>query len=87
MTIQLTEKHYVLLIRILEIMAPFYGNNFASICKEVGETYDASEAEIQEACNILSAVNVTGPVPAMQETAERLLNIAKNPVIPAKISF
>ena len=84
MTIQLTEKHYVLLIRILEIMAPFYGNNFASICKEVGETYDASEAEIQEACNILTAVNVTAPVPAMQETAERLLKIAKNPVILAK---
>lgn len=84
MTIQLTEKHYVLLIRILEIMAPFYGNNFASICKEVGETYDASEAEIQEACNILTAVNVTAPVPDMQETAERLLKIAKNPVILAK---
>lgn len=84
MTIQLTEKHYVLLIRVLEVMAPFYGNNFVSICKEVGETYGASEAAIQEACNILMEIGVTAPVPAMQETAERLLEIAKKPVILAK---
>lgn len=84
MTIQLTEKHYALLIRVLEIMASFYGNDFASICKEVGETYGAGEGAIQEACSVLTAVNVTAPVPAMQETAERLLNIAKNPVILPK---
>ena len=84
MTIQLTEKHYALLIRVLEIMASFYGNDFASICKEVGETYGAGEDAIQESCSVLTAVNVTAPVPAMQETAERLLNIAKNPVILPK---
>ena len=84
MTIQLTEKHYALLIRVLEIMASFYGNDFASICKEAGETYGVGEDAIQEACSVLTAVNVTAPVPAMQETAERLLNIAKNPVILPK---
>lgn len=84
MTIQLTDKHYDLLIRVLEIMASFYGNDFASIYKEVGETYGAGEDAIQEACSVLTAVNVTAPVPAMQETAERLLNIAKNPVILPK---
>lgn len=84
MTIQLTDKHYDLLIRVLEIMAPFYGNDFAPICKEVGETYGASEDAIREACNIFTAVNVTAPVPTMQKTAEHLLEIAKNPVILAK---
>lgn len=84
MTIQLTDKHYNLLMRILEIMAQFYGNDFASICKEVGETYGASEDAIREACNVLTTVNVTAPVPVMQEAAERLLEIAKNPVILAK---
>ena len=84
MTIQLTDKHYNLLMRILEIMTSFYDNDLASICKEVGETYGASEEAIQEACNIFTAVNVTASVPAMQETVSRLLRIAKNPVILAK---
>ena len=84
MTIQLTDKHYNLLMRILEIMTSFYDNDLASICKEVGETYGASEEAIQEACNIFTAVNVTASVPAMQETVSRLLRIAKNPVIFAK---
>lgn len=84
MTIQLTEKQDMLLIRILEIMAPFYSNDFAPICKEVGETYGASAAAIQATCNIFTAVNVTAPVPAMKETAERLLGIAKNSVSLAK---
>lgn len=77
MTIQLTDKHYNLLMRILEIMTSFYDNDLASICKEVGETYGASEEAIQEACNIFTAVNVTASVPAMQETVSRLLRIAK----------
>lgn len=84
MTIQLTDKHYNLLMRILEIMTSFYDNDLVSICKEVGETYGASEEAIQEACNIFTAVNVTASVPAMQETVSRLLRIAKNPVILAK---
>lgn len=84
MTIQLTDKHYNLLMRILEIMTSFYDNDLASICKEVGETYGASEEAIQEACNIFTAVNVTASVPAMQETVSRLLRIAKKPVILAK---
>lgn len=39
MFIQFTEKQYKLFVRIMQVMQVFYGNDFSSICKEVGEAY------------------------------------------------
>lgn len=76
MFIQFTEKQYKLFIHILQIMQVFYGNDFSSICKEVGETYGARKSDIEKAYTILTDVKVTGPVPAMQNAAKKILNAA-----------
>ena len=62
MYIDFTSKQYFFILHALAIMITFYSNDFSSICKEVGEAYGASEADISSACAALTAVNVTAPV-------------------------
>lgn len=59
MFIQFTEKQYKLFVRIMQVMQVFYGNDFSSICKEVGEAYGAKKADIENAYTILTDVKVT----------------------------
>lgn len=80
MFIQFTEKQYKLFVRIMQVMQVFYGNDFSSICKEVGEAYGAKKADIENAYTILTDVKVTGPVPAMQNAARKILNAALSAV-------
>lgn len=80
MFIQFTEKQYKLFVRIMQIMQVFYGNDFSSICKEVGETYGAGQTDIEKTYTILTDVKVTGPVPAMQSAAKKILNAALSAV-------
>lgn len=56
-------------------MISFYNNDFSSICKEVGESYGASEDDIKNACAILTAINVTAPV---KKTYDKLMDILLN---------
>lgn len=62
MYIDFTSKQYFFILHALAVMITFYSNDFSSICKEVGEAYGASEADIASACAALTAVNVTAPV-------------------------
>ena len=80
MFIQFTEKQYKLFVRIMQVMQVFYDNDFSSICKEVGETYGAKKADIENAYTILTEVRVTGPVPAMQKVARKILDAALSAV-------
>lgn len=80
MFIQFTEKQYKLFVRIMQVMQVFYGNDFSSICKEVGETYGAKKADIENAYTILTEVMVTGPVPTMQKAARKILDAALSAV-------
>lgn len=80
MFIQFTEKQYNLFVHIMQVMQVFYGNDFSSICKEVGETYGAKKADIEKAYMILTDIKVTGPVPAMQNAARKILNAALSAV-------
>lgn len=76
MFIQFTEKQYNLFVHIMQVMQVFYGNDFSSICKEVGETYGAKKADIEKACAILTEANVTAPVFEMQNAAIKILGAA-----------
>ena len=61
MYIDFTSKQYFFILHALAVMITFYSNDFSSICKEVGEAYGTSEADIASACAALTAVNVTAP--------------------------
>ena len=80
MFIQFTEKQYKLFVHIMQVMQVFYGNDFSSICKEVGKTYGAKQRDIEKAYTILTDVKVTGPVPTMQSAAKKILNAALSAV-------
>lgn len=56
MYIDFTSKQYSFILHALAVMITFYSNDFSSICKEVGEAYGASEADIASACAALTAL-------------------------------
>lgn len=73
MYIDFTSKQYFFILHALAIMITFYNNDFSSICKEVGETYGVSEADIVSACAALTAVNVTAPVKSLSNKCSDIL--------------
>ena len=75
MFIDFTVKQFFCVSHALAIMISFYNNDFSSICKEVGESYGASEDDIKNACAILTAINVTAPV---KKTYDKLMDIFLN---------
>lgn len=75
MFIDFTVKQFFCVSHALAIMISFYNNDFSSICKEVGESYGASEDDIKNACAILAAINVTAPV---KKTYDKLMDILLN---------
>lgn len=75
MFIDFTVKQFFCVSHALAIMISFYNNDFSSICKEVGESYGASEDDIKNACAILTAINVTAPV---KKTYAKLMDILLN---------
>ena len=75
MFIDFTVKQFFCVSHALAIMISFYNNDFSSICKEVGESYGASEDDIKNACAILTAINVTAPV---KKTFDKLMDILLN---------
>lgn len=75
MFIDFTVKQFFCVSHALGIMISFYNNDFSSICKEVGESYGASEDDIKNACAILTAINVTAPV---KKTYDKLMDILLN---------
>ena len=75
MFIDFTVKQFFCVSHALAIMISFYNNDFSSICKEVGESYGASEDDIKNACAILTATNVTAPV---KKTYDKLMDILLN---------
>ena len=75
MFIDFTVKQFFCVSHALAIMISFYSNDFSSICKEVGESYGASEDDIKNACAILTAINVTAPV---KKTYDKLMDILLN---------
>lgn len=75
MFIDFTVKQFFCVSHALAIMISFYNNDFSSICKEVGESYGASENDIKNACAILTAINVTAPV---KKTYDKLMDILLN---------
>lgn len=76
MIFEMTEKQYRLLLRIMQVMQPFYGNDFSSICKEVGNAYGVSDADIEKAYTMFTDFKVTAPVPSMQNTAREIYQTA-----------
>lgn len=79
MFIDFTVKQFFCVSHALAIMISFYNNDFSSICKEVGESYGASEDDIKNACAILTAINVTAPVKkTYDKLMDTLLNIHQN---------
>lgn len=79
MFIDFTVKQFFCVSHALAIMISFYNNDFSSICKEVGESYGASEDDIKNACAILTAINVTAPVKKIYDKLmDILLNIHQN---------
>lgn len=79
MFIDFTVKQFFCVSHALAIMIQFYNNDFSSICKEVGESYGASEDDIKNACAILTAINVTAPVKKPHDKLmDILLNIHQN---------
>ena len=73
MYIDFTSKQYLFILHALAIMITFYSNDFSSICKEVGEAYGASEADIASACATLTAINVTAPVKSYSDKCSEIL--------------
>ena len=73
MCIDFTSKQYFFILHALAVMITFYSNDFSSICKEVGEAYGASEADIASACAALTAVNVTAPVKSLSNKCSDIL--------------
>lgn len=73
MYIEFTGKQYFFILHALAVMITFYNNVFSSICKEVGETYGASEENIASACAMLTAVNVTAPIKSLSDKCSDIL--------------
>lgn len=64
MIFEMTEKQYQLFLHVMQVMQTFYGNNFSSICKEVGDAYGVNDVDIEKAHMIFTDFKVTAPVPS-----------------------
>ena len=56
MFIDFTVKQFFCVSHALAIMISFYNNDFSSICKEVGESYGASEDDIKNAVEFVKGL-------------------------------
>lgn len=72
MNFKMTEKQYQLLLRVIQVMQPFYGNDFSTICKEVGNAYGVKDTDIEKAHTIFMDFKVTAPVPSVQKAAKEI---------------
>lgn len=73
MIFEMTEKQYQLFLHVMQVMQTFYGNNFSSICKEIGDAYGVNDADIEKAYMIFTDFKVTAPVPTMQNAAGEII--------------
>ena len=71
MIFEMTEKQYQLFLHVMQVMQTFYGNNFSSICKEVGDAYGVHDADIEKAYTMFTA-----PGPSMQNAAKEIYHTA-----------
>lgn len=76
MIFEMTEKQYQLFLHVMQVMQTFYGNNFSSICKEVGDAYGVNDVDIEKAYMIFTDFKVTAPVPTMQNAAGEIYQTA-----------
>ena len=76
MIFEMTEKQYQLFLHIMQVMQTFYGNDFSSICKEVGDAYGVHDADIEKAYTMFTDFKVTAPVPFMQNAAGEIYQTA-----------
>ena len=76
MIFEMTEKQYQLFLHVMQVMQTFYGNNFSSICKEVGDAYGVHDADIEKAYTMFTDFKVTAPVPSMQNAAKEIYHTA-----------
>lgn len=76
MIFEMTEKQYQLFLHVMQVMQTFYGNNFSSICKEVGDAYGVNDVDIEKAHMIFTDFKVTAPVPSMQNAAGEIYQTA-----------
>ena len=63
MIFEMTEKQYQLFLHVMQVMQTFYGNNFSSICKEVGDAYGVNDVDIEKAHMIFTAPAPGKPTP------------------------
>lgn len=76
MIFEMTEKQYQLFLHVMQVMQTFYGNDFSSICKEVGDAYGVNDVDIEKAYMIFTDFKVTAPVPTMQNAAGEIYQTA-----------
>ena len=76
MIFEMTEKQYQLFLHVMQVMQTFYGNDFSSICKEVGDAYGVHDADIEKAHTMFTDFKVTAPVPSMQNAAKEIYHTA-----------
>ena len=76
MIFEMTKKQYQLFLHVMQVMQTFYGNDFSSICKEVGDAYGVHDADIEKAYTIFTDFKVTTPVPSMQNAAKEIYHTA-----------
>lgn len=76
MIFEMTEKQYQLFLHVMQVMQTFYGNNFSSICKEVGDAYGVHDADIEKAYTMFTDFKVTVPLPSMQNAAKEIYHTA-----------
>lgn len=72
MIFEMTEKQYQLFLHVMRVMQPFYGNDFSTICKEVGNAYGVKDTDIEKAHTIFMDFKVTAPVPSVQKAAKEI---------------
>lgn len=72
MNFKMTEKQYQLFLHVMQVMQPFYGNDFSTICKEVGNAYGVKDTDIEKAHTIFMDFKVTAPVPSVQKAAKEI---------------
>lgn len=76
MIFEMTKKQYQLFLHVMQVMQTFYGNDFSSICKEVGDAYGVHDADIEKAYTMFTDFKVTTPVPSMQNAAKEIYHTA-----------
>lgn len=76
MIFEMTKKQYELFLHVMQVMQTFYGNDFSSICKEVGDAYGVHDADIEKAYTMFTDFKVTAPVPSMQNAAKEIYHTA-----------